>query len=284
MFRKLSLAIVSCVALVAFMGLAGSASAGDVVHADCDGDPYNNDAVIHDFELGTPDSHKSFAPSGIKGGALVCGTRVFNCGPGNLLICGRDSYYDRAEIGVANGVEITDTASIPTGAYAGRADVHVITDVLSFPSNQTDSTVLTVKPKGEADCPGNEVACYRGQGGLGHNYNWTVQDPVTGKYTLVIGKIIPIAGEAGLVKIDMMFCEKFGAPGTSQCGSGGAPVVQKNGAASLGKASSGLLGSNPTHQKPCSNGNGTYEATATQRGGLVTPSVTSCVVWGGGTL
>ncbi len=69
--RKIYLAVASCIALVAFMGFSATALA--VPDPSCDGDPYNNDAVVHDFAITMTDSNVAGEVSGLSGSGLACG-------------------------------------------------------------------------------------------------------------------------------------------------------------------------------------------------------------------
>ncbi len=300
--RKIYLALVSCVALVAFMGFGGSAFA--VVDPSCDGDPYNNDFAVHDFTLDTPDSHVAGDVSGVSGSGLACGTEISGTW---LAPVGAGTLNDNADILAAPGVKVNPTAGMPVDSYAGAAVINSaswapIFGALIIPDVHSD---LTVAPIGTADqvetCayeaaqavggpePGEIVACYRGTTDptalvKGHNFSWQTLAP-DGRYTLTIGRFYNdllahpagIEGvKAGLTHIkEFTLCNNIGAPITpgigGQCGTSSDPWIQKNG-----------IMSTPINKSPlqyCPRDAGLYTVTVTNKAGETTGPVSSRVIW-----
>ncbi len=278
MFRKLYLLVVGSAVLAASMGFSATAFA--LIEPECA--PYNNPVELIGFKIKTPDSSKAYEASKIRGGALACGSDIgFNKqGVGTL--------YREAYIGVANGVVITDpyAGGVQIGSYAGEAVVNVLTGITLLPA-RFDSNVhtpLSVVARGTGNCPGTEVVCYFGDGGLiGSSENWVEKDPVTSEYTMTIGEISGFLGTSGLTKINMTLCKNFGSVGGNSCGSNSGTVVQFNGdASSPGSAQSSIIGGGSGGGSAgCTNpnDNGIYTGDGIMRNGTTTPQVEACVVW-----
>ncbi len=272
MLRKTYLAIASCVALVAFMGLSSTAYGLDDPHCAGIGNP----TAIDEFSITTPDSNVEHQVSGVHGSAYACGS--------NLTLFGGDgTLYNHADIGVPPGVEIADSDLVPNGSYAAGASTNVLyRAVTPFFQGGVPSVVTTAPKPGcqnELDneivgsTPGNLpgsvlVACLYGENPLGNNYNWSVRD-ADGKLWTTIGPMHGIAGiEPGLTFVDMNLCGYYGPVGIEECGTSG-QFQQKNGDAS---------------EPDCLNGNGIYTVTATMENGTVTPGASVCARWVSGGL
>ncbi len=213
---------------------------------------------------------------------LACGSLLSDIDSTTAEI---DSLVDRVEIKTAKGVKFTPTASLAKGTYAGFAKVNYLYNIdigsHSYGGFASDIHLkLRVWRGANNDCPPNSVACYLAAGTWGQSvsasfYVWVIENSVTGRQTLHLGRLrsgsfmFPYQ-DAGLTMLDSLsFCKKFGSPVTNnaKCGSNNTAAlpVRKNG---------------NTSWPGCMNGNGTYKATATQRGGVSSSATESCVEWG----
>lgn len=267
---KLRAMLVGACALAAFFAVTGTASA--ITDPDCDGVPYDNTPLIHDFRIDTPDSHVAKAVSGTTGGGLVCGSDLRPLG-------GDDTLYDHATVKYARGVGATPTSG-HEGEYVGEATVTILFRLFGPRIAEHVESNLRVNPISECEgeqgklvgdpTPGTVIACYYGWNWVGWNWNWITDDdpgPAQDLY-LTIGPMYGFGDvtSPGMTEIeDMSLCAYFG-PGGGPCGTSGTPV-----------GSNGDQSAFPT--PACSNGNGVYTATATRRDGLVTPPASTCVKW-----
>ncbi len=270
-FRRVCIASIGCIALVAF--LSSSATAQLITDYDCDGDPYRNYDKIHEFEVDTYDSQAAYQPSGLSTGALFCGTRLIPMFPYNIT--GIDTLYKRADIDLPLGVRFTNTSGIPLGSYVGEIKINAFTVyayMLFWYINESMS--ITVDSIGSGDCPGSAVACYRAEGRdgkrPGYLWLWVARNAASGRTTLTIGQLHPWGvsvrwSPTGITRFNLQLCQRIGDPTTGICGSGADTVVHTNGAPSAPN---------------CLNGNGIYTITAEQRGGTVAGPESTCVEWG----
>ncbi len=289
--RKLFLALVSCIALVAFMGFSATASA-IVVEDDCDlalgGDgPYNNDFAVYDFEIIFPDSMVEYEVSGLIGKGVLCGSAVNtfaenlrNCGnPGETPPIGVESFLNEVEVTVPPGVIMNAEGFGVPGAYLGNANANAISCSLrNVLPNQAVKTIAKVNETYPADdCPDNPsvITCMLGDSDLGFAYMWHT---VTGQdsqgrdlYTLTIGPFHSLLGDAGLTKLNSFtFCAYAGEVGGTDCG-----TVDSN--------PDGWLQINGDAAAPDCNGGagpeGIYTARAKRNLGDWTASVDWCAAW-----
>lgn len=264
MTRKIYLLVASCVAFAALSGLGGTAAfAADGIHDDCDGAPYNNDPVIHEFNIESTASHSAKKPSGINGGALACGTDT------DIFGGGQDSLYKYVRLTIAPGVVVTPTSDSDLGKYVGHSSVDIIGHFLGVPSeyyNQQADVSVGTRGTGEERCPAEAIACYFGSGDVGWYWSWVLQDG--DDLTMVVGPMQFIFGfDQGLARIEMNLCTNFGAVNGADCGNTSDPI-QYNGDSS--------------YPVGCVKGNGLnglYSIIAVQRGGIVTPPAEDCVNW-----
>ena len=283
--RKLYLLVASCVALVAFMGFSASAFANDVYDPDCAADP---DAFeLTNITFDTPDTHKSWAVSGVVGTGLACGSRIDNdYALGNYP--GVETLNDIAVIQNPSGVRnnAAPSAALPRGSYVGEARVDALTWIWFFGDAQTvTNSELTLRVEdrddpitppgalnptwGMPDCPANSLACYRGKSDTGHGWTWVVEN-ADGSTELTIGRFYnDVSGEpAGLTEIDYFsLCGYAGDVDGISCGDGSdsSKWLQKSG---CGYERYGLVWGDPT-----------YTVTVTNRSGAVTPAVEFNAGW-----
>lgn len=260
---ELKLLLAGACALAAFLAVGGSASA--MTSRPCDGDPYDNTPLIHDFYPDTPDTYRQHEVSEVLIGATLCGTDIeFPC-------AGSETFYDHATIGLPPGVEIGDTAG-----QEGRLAGFSAPDYLYFRTDNCEPERYPgdySEPSGDSKSicasenenlvggpvPGEVVACYRSDAPLGDGWIWATRE-TDGSQWLTFGPVHPIAGyEVGVTKLRMRFCDYF----SLYCEYNG-DFVMKNGDASI-------LG--------CAGGKGLYTITATRRDGFVTPPASHCVEW-----
>ena len=281
MFRRTYLAIASCVALVAFMGLSTSAYGAIDPHCEAIGNPI----AIDEFTIDTPDSNQAYEASTIHGRAYACGSEITLFGGGD------ETLYNHADVGVPPGVQIANSDSVLVSSFAGDATVNVLYRAVGVPIFQGGVlSVMETAPKSECqneldeeivgatpgNLPGSEiVACLKGTNPLGTNWNWSVRD-AGGKLWTTIGPMHGLGGIApGLTFVDMNLCGYYGDVGGTtypdDCGSeaNGDQFQQKNGHASAPDCNGGA---GPL---------GIYTLTATREDATVTPEASSCVAWEG---
>ncbi len=281
--RKFYLVIASCVALVAFMGFSANAFA--LTDPDCDGDPYDNTLLVHDFSIEMIDSYVAGEPSGLGGSGLACRTDI-SFGGG-----GAETIFDHADISNPDGVKVGHTSVMANTRFVGTARLNVAgyglfgeAHIFGVGADDLDgppegiSSILSIDsiancdaetPVG-GDVPGTIIACYKGTNPLGFNYSWIIENQ--GRTNLTIGPFHPLGGVAGMTRIhEFNLCAYVGAPGGStfpdDCGTSSDPFLQKNG----------------IRRDPCYPSAGIYGVTATTRGGEITPRVTTRVNWRRGT-
>lgn len=263
--RKLYLVLAST-ALVAFMGFSATAFA--VPDPSCDGNPYNNDPVIHDFVMTMTDSNVEGAVSGLSGKGLACGSDSADLG----------SLNDNADILTGPGVVVNNTSGMANGRFVGDVLINIALNVGIFGNTVVEDvqSVLLIEPLSSCQneplvggqIPGEVIACYKGVNPQGFNYNIvTVGDD--GRTWLTLGPFHPLLGTAGLTDIkEFNLCGRVGSSGGTtfpdDCGDSSQPFLQKNGDSS-GRGSP--------------EGNGDYTVTATNRSGQTTDPVTSHVDW-----
>ncbi len=269
MKRKISILLGACVALVALSSFSTAAFA--LVDQDCDGDPHNNNPVIHDFTI-TPDSDIANKVSGYSGSGLVCGSHVSSLSANPV---------EYAKIQLANGIAVTDpqAAGVPVDAVAGPPEgntVRVLQRAFGVVTNPTYVNVLlTVEDKsvcaadsasiGEPFSEAQIISCLRAETSiLGNNNIWTVAGEAGAGPVSYIGPIKTLGGigVAGITRITYTICDNFGAPGSDACGSSSDVAVGTNGDAT---------------SPNCGNGNGIYTAQAFFEDDTSTPVVSTCV-------
>ncbi len=278
MFRKIYLAVASCVALVAFMGFSSTAFADHVRDPDCAAT--GNAFALTGFSVDTPDSHVASEVSGVTGTGLACGTAIHG-NPANPFDppMGEETLNDRADIQNPPGVAVNAAPStdLPDGSYIGSAVVDAATWVFFLGGAvflDNSAVIMRVDDDPAADCPAGSLACYRGNTETGHSWVW-VEEDASGRTTLTIGPFYnDITGSpAGLTQIDdFRLCAYAGAVGGNSCGDGSdsSKWLQKNGAASVGV---------PPGSPRCNQGRGVYTVTVTNKAGDTTDPVSSCVPW-----
>lgn len=283
--RKPILLLAACAALVASATAAAPALAA--TDPSCDGDPYANDFALHDMSLGVSGTPVAHWVAGIDGSGLACGTDI---GTGSSHP-GWETLNDNADIVNPPGVEVNPTQSaanpggIPVGSFTGNTKLNAASWALSVPliaPNQQADIFVDEMANCEAEnqitaggpVPGTIVACYKGltTGVIpGHAWIWTTRSATT--QTLTIGPFYNdlTNDPAGLTHIkEFAMCSRAGDPGSTSCGGGGDPWVQKNGDASAGNCRRG--GANP---------NGVYTVTVTNKAGQTSAGVPVCVSWMG---
>ena len=280
----------------------------------CDGNPYGNDFLIHDFKADTPDTHRAWRTSTLTFNALVCGTSL---GRFRTPDEGSGTLTDHVDIMEPPGAwtEYTGPRSgIPRHSYAGKIKGRVATyDENGVPRIEETTATLTVdrlRPRRLGDpLPQNADSCNReAEEGL-------VQPAYT--FGLIIACFAVKSEEGSPVKwhgsawgalsstrdCNEMFCPtrayitlgpiyNNGDPdkpaGLTEieeltiCGYAGRVNGTECGSRNERRRS---LHRNGTPSAPdCGNGNGIYDVTATNKDGKVTPSrdatpVTACVEW-----
>lgn len=281
--RKLYLSVVSCVALVAFMGLSATAYGLSDPRCTADGNP----TEILDFQITSPESQKAYDNSNIVGSAYACGSNIgWFSGAGTL--------YNHADVGVPDSVQIADSDLVPNGSRSASAFVNVLyhdpfggahfdagvpSDVSTADKaecqNELDNEIVGSTPGNE---PGSEiVTCLYGTNPAGENWSWAVRD-ADGKLWLTIGPMHgPFGIEPGLTYVNLDLCAYYGAVGSLECGTDNNEPVgeigpdqwqQKNGC--TGVKSDGTLSQT------------TYTVTATKENGTETPVAETSVSWSPG--
>ncbi len=281
--RKFYLAIASCVALVAFMGL--SATAFGLADPRCEAEPGGNQQEILDFTIDTPDSRYQGDVSRLTGGAYACGSDI---SPG---WGGEGSLNNHADIGLPPGFQVSDTDLVPVGSRAGTARVkmlyhHPFFGTANYEDGEDGTGVLTQTfTADKAECqneldtqikgatPGNEpgssgiIVCLKSTSPSGWGWQWNVRD-ADGKSWTTIGPMHADYGvDPGLTYVKLELCAYLGAVGSADCGSeeNGDQFQQKNGWKSY---------------RVCDNaGRGIFTVTATMENESVTPVASDCVSW-----
>lgn len=159
MFRKLSLAVVGCMALVALGALAPSAFAAD---PGCNGNNLSlgiyKDTLVQGLDLAFDDAHEN-ATTGVSGGAILCGTDDVN-----------DRYFTNGHIKYPNLGEIARCArpnsaigpcadgNIEDGRYSGGATSDVYCDAgvcALFGAKQNDDVPTETHVRYNTSGPGS---------------------------------------------------------------------------------------------------------------------------------
>ncbi len=274
----------------------------------CNGDPYENDFLIHNFAVDTPDTHVARRTSRVTANALVCGTALEASGQGT------DTLLDHLDIMEPAGAWQTYTgpgSRIRRNSYAGKLTGRLAThDASGTPTFEETSATLRVDrlrprslggplPSNADNCNreaeqvqvgpdytrGVIIACFVARSDPGSPVQWRSwvwgalskkrdcnrRCPV--RFYLTLGPIhidSDPGRPAGLTKIDeFTICGNAGRVWGNQCGTNPRKRLHRNGRVSA---------------PDCLNGNGIYEVTATNKNGDVTPSsgdnpVSSCVEW-----
>lgn len=278
MGQKLLTLALACITPIGMVG-TGTAVANshgvpfDGLHRDCDGAPYNNDAVIHDFFLDTVDSHRAYQPSEVTAGGLACGSEA------KLLGGGKETFYEEATIDVPPGVVVTptnETSDLHRYAGKGKMDAigHILLNRQEYYDQAFDIEVGMRDPEGDRDkgCVPAAIACYFGSSGFFFNWN-SVIDVGDGQLQIIIQHVNGAGDfDPGLAKIEMDLCRNFGPVDGTDCGTSNDPVEQYSGDVSYPGAQ-GCFAGGP---------NGLYVAKATQRDGTEATPDDSCVKWLGG--
>lgn len=279
--RKFYLALASCAALVAFMSLSATASAG-VIEPECEAD---NSPAIHGFYLNTPTTNEPYEKSVVEAGGLVCGTDL-------TLAGGDETLTNHLDMEIARGVEVNDADNIqPVGRFISVAKVNAIIRVFGVPAHLPGvDAILKTAAKSECDWEransivgwtpqGETVLCWKSETPTMANYNWQTRtagdDGVFGTDddTLwnTVGKIhVNIGnGKGGLTKLDQQICLSYGGVVADpeyprDCGTNPDEWNHKNGDPSVPN---------------CENGNGIYRIRVTLESGATTEEVSDCVDW-----
>ena len=303
--RKLFLALTSCIALVAFMGFSATALAnhveGELHDPFCAGtyEPggfgggptgWDYGFSVVDFQIDSPDSYVEDEASRIVGSGHVCGSVI---GDGGV---GAETLANHADISVPNGVEISDSALVEEGSYAGTAKVNILMQagegqIASFVDDvdsvvraapklecqyEIDNQLVADAPDGRPHPEGSMVQCLRGSNPLGYNYTWTTLDD-TGQMAFTIGPMHndELGIDPGLTYLNLTLCDFYGGPRSFDrtCGTevNGDQWVQKNGRSPDRYAETGC---------PADRDNGVYSITVTNEGSETTyPADTTPVPW-----
>ena len=249
--KKLSLIVGTVFVFVTFFSMSSQAFAANVKDPSCDGDPYNNDFLVHDFAISSPDSNIAGEVSSILGRGLVCGTAIddliessnpfgphfgHGCGAAGFNPPeGEESLTERAVIDVPPGAGINPTSGMGHGSFAGTAIINVASCFTRSIAADQAAITRVEDNDGDDDCPDDIdiKACFRSDSALGFNYEWTRQTSANPpRYSLTIGPVHPIAGVAGVTHIkDFTLCAYSGAVGADSCGTSSTPDrwLQKNG-------------------------------------------------------
>lgn len=294
--RKLGFSLFSCIALVVFMGLSGTAPAA-LINPSCDLDnpavgdgvpgPYNNDPVIHDFTIDTLDSSLEYAVSGVEGSGLACGSEIYT-GYFDGTCPGQGTLYDRVVIAEPPGVEHNPVPGpgLEAGDFVGWAHFDLLgwfrppIGLSCFAQRGEDQYAglyITDPAAPGVGCPDNARACYEWiTGSVGVSaIGWIWIEEVGGGATTLsigsarnfVGSPLPVVGVTGF---DLHLCAYAGDAYSSACGDSSQPFLQKNG-----------RGVPEDLPRKCWLGRGIYTVTATMRNGYTTPAVTTCVPWRG---
>ncbi len=280
------------------------------VDQDCDGDPYGNDFLIHDFSVSTNDPPPSpyrigganmHAPLNV--GALVCGTAL---GSNDT---GASSLTDHVDMLQPPGSRINGSYPIgyvPNGSYAGTLDGRLAThDASGNPVIEETTASLEVEPvvlrvlgdtypvqdncNREAEdlnrnsgntAPGSGLilTCAKAQSAPGSpvawsSYVWSMVSNENGRTYVTMGPI-HIDGQpdrdAGLTEIDEF----------KICGYAG----DVGGSECGPRTNRGLHKNGDASPAGCINGRGLFEVTATNKAAEITPDpagdvVSDCVRW-----
>ncbi len=270
---------------------------------ECDGDPYENDFLVHDFTVETPDSQTAWIASRLSASALVCGTTLEASGQGTGTLT------DHIDIMEPAGAWPTYTgpySGVPVASYAGKLRARMETHTDSGdPTYEVAVANLTVEPLSirslgsnspiEDNCnreaeevqiepdytSGLIITCFIARSIPGspiqwHSWIWGAISRERGcqgicpvRFYLTLG---PIHSESsrptGLTKVEeLTICGYAGDVLGDDCGTNPLRRLHRNGDASFPN---------------CENGNGTYKITATRRSGATTtdmPGSTYCVPW-----
>ncbi len=274
--RKLYLVVISCVALVAFMGFSASAQAEPLIEPGCAG--AGNPIEILDFSIVTS-SNQAYEVSDLLGQAYACGSYAGGQNTGDPPFFGAETFVNHATIVVPPGFEVADSDLVTEGSYAGIAIPKFLLHTEEGYAGYVGGAPVVITTDDKDECrreiaeeivgkvppSGDMITCLRGEvpGGTGGNWSWFVRDPETGQQSFTIGPMhTPDPRiDPGLTYFELGLCDYFGEVGGDECGDSG-QWQQKNGSGcSLTK------------------GFGDFTATTTREDKQVTPEALSHVAW-----
>ncbi len=267
--RKFCLAIASCVALVAFMGLSGTAFGLADPRCEADGNP----TEILDFSIDTPYTGLAYKVSSFEWGAYFCGSEIFDDFDGATL-------YNHFDMRIPLGVDIADSGLVPRYSDAGigvmnalyedyslawfteNVDTYVMTDEKYVCRSELRNRIVGWTPGNE---PGSEiVSCLMASNYIGANMIWVVRDADGGLW-LTFGPMYGYGEGTSFTYLKLQFCAYYGDPSVVgvECGSeeNGDQWQQRNGSSCWNKQ--------------------TYSVRATMENGTVTPWAYTKVRWRG---
>lgn len=272
------------IAVVALLSLGSTASADHIVDPDCGGTAYNNDFLVHDFEV-TTDSPFAYVVSGLTAGGVVCGTtlhnNLFNCGSSPI---GADTLNVSVDLTLPPDIEINRTNTMQDGAFAGRAEgnIAVCAGLLSMMTSG-GGTIRVERDIAASDCPADAIACYRADGdgdpSPGYSNSWITQAS-GGSYILRTGPVhASLIGEGGFTRFQISLCGYAGAPGGTECGDSSQPWLGKNGRPdpTYGCAVDPSLCVDPPGG--CALERSSVRLTVTNKAGQTAPTAYECIGW-----
>lgn len=297
--RKLGLLLSSMLVLTGFLALNATSAPASAIDPLCDdGAGGVKPFGAYETDLKTQGA-TSYTPSHTAGQGYTCsGVRYDGTND--------ESLFRRLDVVMPPGATIENTLGAAQGRFVGKACVGVLSNqlggqYLGRPGALgvgacpllTTAKVSVDNQTPNRDCQAEPdlgypvlVACFRGQGLLGHGWIWVTSDGgAPARYLLTIGEFYPLVGRAGLTRIEPFdganpynppfLCGYMGAVGGETCGAAGNPPVFTTGdptpaeerefCASLGGYTS--------------DGTGTYTLTATTREPATTDPVTTCMPW-----